>query len=259
MKTPSLLFALTICRISLFAQPEGDTLGNIYDDLYKRNKGIIGLHSGRKIEGYLDYNAYTSSLKLISDKGTEYLYAPNDVTHFEYTDETTGVKRTFITCNVTFSNEKENGPRFLEVLHKTNDIMCLNLKLPMVVERRTPDPVRAMNRRAMIGGGALGAPSDYQVNRDRLVMESVDILYFMKQDSLFPYVVRRSKEVEDLSGKSLTGGRKRSSVDVIDRELPEYLMGSKFEAVKKFASKQRLDWTNKEELVQIMEYFAKIK
>lgn len=253
MKSPSILFALILCGFTTFGQADPDTLGNIYDDLFKKNRGTIGLHSGKKIEGYLDYNMYTASLKLTSDKGIELLYTPGEVTSFEYTDEATGQRRSFITCNVTFSDENENGPQFLEVLLRGNDILYLNLVMPMLVERKTADPGKAVAR------GNPASSRSYPMSGDKLVTQQVDILYFMKNDSLYPYIVYRDKVVSDLAGSSLTSGRRRYSVDVVDKGLPQFLMGAKYDVVKKYASKQRLDWTDRNDLVKIMQHYAGLK
>lgn len=237
---------------SLCCAQTPDTLGTIYSGVPK-NKGSIKLSNGKEVSGNLDYNAHKNSVKL----NEKTFYTPADVESFEYVDGLYETKRSFIAQDLTFDDQPDlNGRYFLEVFQLNDTLSLLDLNFPTSLERNASRYAKSSTLRQRAGYGGR-YDTHNEVYRDKLVSRSIEILYFMVGNNLYPYVFRSTKEVDDLAGTSLTGGSNKSKTKVYDKTLLQRVTGAQYASLKKSAAKEKLDWEEKEDLLRIFGYKRK--
>jgi hypothetical protein len=251
MKSLMLFFATVTIWFDALSQ-DPDSLGNIYDNLFKKKEGTVYLKDGRKVSGYIDYSTFTNVLRVKSNEPLPKSLTPQNVARLEYFDESLQRHRVFTARE--FELQKYDigaSTEFFEILRSYDNLQLASRACPVNMWQKVGSP------NANVGYNGRGT-ADY---RQKLVTftDQLEIVCFIANDKIHPYLIIKTREVENNSGRGLRNNSSRKHVKVVDRGLPERIMGAKYKLVDKFASSNKFRWNDKDELALILDYYMSLK
>jgi hypothetical protein len=175
------------------------------------------------------------------------------VAAFDYFDKYQKRQRSFISHQFRYDEYNiEESLQFFEVVARFDDFILLERMCPIAIDRR----VKRI-RNTQTGMNSYSMPT-YQ-KKAIITTNQIDILCFLVNDKIEPYVVADIKDVDVVSGPGIKLDRKNTKRRIKDKKLPERLLGDKFPQTRHYAYASNLSWKHKDELVLILQYYEKIK
>lgn len=194
-------------------------------------EGLVILTDGRQLEGFVKYNPQVGVLSFkYSDARESKTYTANTVSSFELFDPMVNIPRTYI--SLLFSEKKSDNeqPAFFEIL--------LQLRSFAVLSRM--EPIAIKESAAPVGG----SPTAH-IMIEEFAQQRETIFFADDRGNFSPYM--RIKRRTD---------RRKPRIEFVDGSLIPMFTGSHYEELLKFSFKHDLDFTKKEDLIAILEYYA---
>lgn len=263
MRAPLAILILFISYF-VYAQSPADTLGNIYDDLNKKNRGTVAMADGAIHTGYIEYDIYTDVMRFgHNSKSITNAIPPKNVTGFEYFDEQRQRRRVFTTVDTP------DGMQYFEVLRKTENDGIFFRTIPTRMKSAVGKSDRVLREVANFVGLANWNYFDPSWRpRRRLRPQKIGGLYVTQQKAIlavwlgleiFPYAAYTKKDVDNVIGTGMGWGDRKTSVKIIDRSIPKRLFGERYEVVKKYAAEKNLSWSDLDDFLRIYDYYNNFK
>ncbi|HAC23597.1 MAG TPA: hypothetical protein DCE81_01635 [Cytophagales bacterium] len=226
-------------------------------------KGNVILNDQTELIGELsfDESTQTGSFK---NNDEERNINPQGVLMFSFEDSRTQQIRTFLSIpypadmgenksllsfdNRVFSHRNQKGhevPTFFELLRECSNFVILSLKRPINFSKRTINNIQDDDR--------LSNEFDLTV---RHVVQQNEIIFFMDLNEQMNPFIEFMEESSSSIEQTVKSARTRS--EIIDSSVLQRFFGRYFEQVVEYSNTQKLQITKRDELLKIVDYYAKL-
>jgi hypothetical protein len=235
-------FLFVILILSASASKAQDLANNSSGDI-EWGEGTVMLTDNTEIKGLLRFNEKREILAFERGRDSRSLTA-RKVIGFEYYDSRTEKQRVYFSFPYHNTDTGEDTFGFFEVLRQYNNFSVLTRKAPATV-RKKQITAKAPNT----------DPLYHPIwNQDAIILEQLETIFLMNDSgSLTAFLEITQKEVErSMLDRSVVKSK------LIDKKLLRNFVGGYYDQLLTYAKEQDWQLDNKEDLLQLLDYYALI-
>jgi len=219
---------------------------SIMTDNVEWSEGTVLTNDGTELKGLLRYED-NANILYFQDGNVSHAYTSRSVTGFEFTDAVTGKQRVFYTLPAIEMNTDIERPLFFEFLREFENFTVFSRMDPVSIDKKMRSPTANpmdpifLSDRTSTGGYA------------RVVVSQSETIYLMDKNGVIkPYLQITEREVP---GALVDFSKVKNKV--LDDELLESLTAPLYDRVKECADKNQLSLKRKNDLLAILDCYAK--
>jgi hypothetical protein len=256
VRTPLTSLIAVFISLNAVAQFPGDTLGNVYDNLEKKNRGSITMSDSTILNGYVDYNIFKDVLYFGTNiKKVNKVISARDVRTFEFFDEQLQKQKVYVSC------QTPNGMEFFELLRNGKDHAIVTRTFPTRTRISVMSSTPTLQYNSALSFSFVGFADwrRYQLDggtSDTFVTVQRMVLCVVFGREIKPFVLYTKKDVDNVVGTGIGWSGQRSRKKILDRKIPQQLCGHKYDAASNFALNNDLSWKEIDDVLRMFDYLG---